>query len=113
MGGCGDSEGPTRLSITYFDPISVEERTYSVSCDPLAGTVRDPRSLCESLGNDDSLVRAGDLICTGDFHSPYLSIRGTLKGEAVESDFGLCRSEQAAFWLKQIFPATGTARALG
>jgi hypothetical protein len=104
----GNGGGGTDLQITTFDPISINGRTYSLSCDPALGDVQDPSGLCEALRERfDVMVPAKpSLICPGAFHSPFVHIHGTLEGQPVETAVPFCDDGEATgLWLSHVaFP---------
>ena len=64
------------------------------------GTVSDPRGLCERLTGQTSAMipPIRSVICPGDLHSPYISVRGTLGGDRIDTVFAVCDDNRARLW---------------
>ena len=66
------------------------DRSYTLACDPAAGTVRDPAAACGTLAQHPELLKT----IQGDDHScpplPAFQIDGTFQDVAVSASFSSC-----------------------
>jgi hypothetical protein len=103
-GETGDVAGPSsELTIIVTSGPGGDAVTWTLSCDPPAGTHPDPAAACTALdaARDPFAPVPADMMCTQQYGGPeQATITGTWRGERVDASYSRTDGCEIARWGK-------------
>jgi len=111
-GPTGASSGGDRLTIRYDNGHGKVE-TWTLSCDPPAGTHPDPAAACKALTEHEAALRPvpPDRSCTEQYGGPDTArVNGTWRGQSVSAILSRTNGCEIARWdqLAGLLPSAGS-----
>lgn len=102
---CG-GDGSTRLTVEVAN--GFEQRSYSLYCDPPAGTYPKPRAACDALARDSVMLVDPNpkSTCIGGVGTAHIHVTGTFRGEDIDAEPDSCNGngEGERFWMRDLPP---------
>jgi hypothetical protein len=103
-GSSGDTDGGTSLTVTYWPAgtAGADSETWTLTCDPVGGTLSDPDAACARLEDGGSELFdpvPPDTACTEIYGGPQVSqVEGTVDGEPVSASFDRTNGCEISRW---------------
>lgn len=97
--------GNTELTIVLRNAPGVDERTYTLVCDPAGGNHPDPEAACRSLSEmrNPFAPVPSDAMCTQIYGGPHTAtVTGTFRGEPVNARFSRTDGCEIARWDRHV-----------
>jgi hypothetical protein len=103
-GSSGSGDGGTSLTVMYWPEGSGsgDSETWTLACDPAAGTLADPEAACERLAEGGSELFdpvPPDTACTEIYGGPQVAqVDGTVDAEPVSASFDRTNGCEISRW---------------